>query len=111
MAAPCGSGAVSSPSRSVSVEERRLRGVDVVEPLGVPLFGAARVDAITTGLAEDDEEQHGDRNTLLPAVPLNIADAVATDVLRDGGADRRPAARASRRGPRPAGCAGSCGPS
>ncbi|MER5849000.1 PH domain-containing protein [Streptomyces sp. NPDC002012] len=70
-------------SRSVSIEERRLRGVDLVEPLGIRLFGAARVDAITTGLAKDDEEQHGDHNTLLPAAPRPVADTVAADVLRE----------------------------
>lgn len=70
-------------SRSVSIEERRLRGVDLVEPLGIRTFGAARVDAITTGLAKDDEEQHGDHNTLLPAAPRPVADAVAADVLRE----------------------------
>lgn len=70
-------------SRSVSIEERRLRGVDLVEPLGVRLMGAARLDAITTGLAEDDEEQHGSRNTLLPAVPRQLAGRVAADVLRE----------------------------
>ncbi|MGW2083679.1 PH domain-containing protein [Streptomyces sp. NPDC001880] len=70
-------------SRSVSIEERRLRGVDLVEPLGIRTFGAARLDAITTGLAKDDEEQHGDHNTLLPAAPRSVADAVAADVLRE----------------------------
>ncbi|MFF8912409.1 PH domain-containing protein [Streptomyces sp. NPDC015032] len=70
-------------SRSVSIEERRLRGVDLVEPLGIRLFGAARVDAITTGLAKDDDEEHGDHNTLLPAAPRSVADTVAADVLRE----------------------------
>ncbi|WP_335935962.1 PH domain-containing protein [Streptomyces sp. PTD5-9] len=70
-------------SRSVSIEERRLRGVDLVEPLGVRLFGAARVDAITTGLAKGDDEQHGDHNTLLPVAPRPVADAVAAGVLRE----------------------------
>ncbi|WP_406098098.1 PH domain-containing protein [Streptomyces sp. NBC_01013] len=70
-------------SRSVSIEERRLRGVDLVEPLGVRLLGAARVDAITTGLAKDDEEQRGDHNTLLPAAPRPVADAAAAAVLRE----------------------------
>ncbi|MGW0936379.1 PH domain-containing protein [Streptomyces sp. NPDC002666] len=70
-------------SRSVSIEERRLRGVDLVEPLGVRLLGAARIDAITTGLAKDDEEQHGDHNTLLPAAPRQVADAAAAAVLRE----------------------------
>ncbi|MFI9624117.1 PH domain-containing protein [Streptomyces sp. NPDC052042] len=70
-------------SRSVSIEERRLRGVDLVEPLGVRLFGAARVDAITTGLAKDGEEHHRAHDTLLPAAPRSVADAVAADVLRE----------------------------
>ncbi|MEU1347166.1 PH domain-containing protein [Streptomyces sp. NPDC005795] len=70
-------------SRSVSIEERRLRGVDLVEPLGVRLLGAARVDAITTGLAGDDEEQRGDHNTLLPAAPRPVADETAAAVLRE----------------------------
>ncbi|MFE5095842.1 PH domain-containing protein [Streptomyces sp. NPDC056638] len=70
-------------SRSVSIEERRLRGIDLVEPFGIRLFGAARIDAITTGLAKDDEEQHGDHNTLLPAAPRPVADTVAADVLRE----------------------------
>ncbi|MFF9649825.1 PH domain-containing protein [Streptomyces sp. NPDC014622] len=70
-------------SRSVSIEERRLRGVDLVEPLGVRLFGAARVDAITTGLAKDDEEGHRDQDTLLPVAPRSVADTVAADVLRE----------------------------
>lgn len=70
-------------SRSVSIEERRLRGVDLVEPLGVRLLGAARVDAITTGLARDDEEQRGDHNTLLPAAPRPVADETAAAVLRE----------------------------
>ncbi|MGW2593040.1 PH domain-containing protein [Streptomyces sp. NPDC001515] len=71
-------------SRSVSVEERRLRGVDLVEPLGVRLLGAARLDAITTGLAKDEEDQHGgDRNTLLPPAPRPLADGLAAAVLRE----------------------------
>ncbi|MEU1365983.1 PH domain-containing protein [Streptomyces sp. NPDC005803] len=70
-------------SRSVSIEERRLRGVDLVEPLGVRLLGAARIDAITTGLAKDDEEQHGGHHTLLPAVPRPVADQAAAAVLRE----------------------------
>ncbi|MEU0135982.1 PH domain-containing protein [Streptomyces sp. NPDC006296] len=70
-------------SRSLSVEERRLRGVHLVEPLGVRLAGAARVDAITTGLAKDEEAHGADHDTLLPAVPRPLADAVAAEVLRE----------------------------
>ncbi|MFK3733707.1 PH domain-containing protein [Streptomyces sp. NPDC088090] len=69
-------------ARSVTLEERRLRGVELVEPLGVRLCGAARIDAVATGLAEDDDEKHGDLKTLLPAAPRAVADRVAAEVLR-----------------------------
>ncbi|MFD4023577.1 PH domain-containing protein [Streptomyces sp. NPDC058576] len=87
-------------SRSISVEEARLRGVDLVEPLGVRLLGAARLDAITTGLAKDHEAKSADHNTLLPAVPRARADSVAADVLREAatptGAALTPHPRAAR---------------
>ncbi|MCI4043207.1 PH domain-containing protein [Streptomyces sp. TRM75563] len=87
-------------SRSISVEEARLRGVDLVEPLGVRLLGAARLDAITTGLAKDQEARNADHNTLLPAAPRTRADAVAADVLREEdtptGAALTPHPRAAR---------------
>jgi len=70
-------------SRSISVEEARLRGVDLVEPLGVRLVGAARLDAITTGLAKDNESRNADHNTVLPAVPRPLADSVAAAILRE----------------------------
>ncbi|MFE3123373.1 PH domain-containing protein [Streptomyces hydrogenans] len=70
-------------ARSVTLEERRLRGVELVEPLGVRLLGAARVDAVATGLAEDDDEKHTDLKTLLPAAPRAVADRVAAEVLRE----------------------------
>ncbi|RSS51906.1 PH domain-containing protein [Streptomyces sp. WAC01280] len=70
-------------ARSVSIEERRLRGIEVVEPLGVRLAGAARVDAVATGLAKDDGDKHSDLKTLLPAAPREIADRVAAQVLRE----------------------------
>ncbi|MGW7416482.1 PH domain-containing protein [Streptomyces sp. NPDC054863] len=70
-------------SRSISIEERRLRGVEVVEPLGVRLAGAARVDAVATGLAEGDSDKHADHKTLVPAVPKELADSVAARVLRE----------------------------
>ncbi|MET4925053.1 PH domain-containing protein [Streptomyces sp. PSRA5] len=70
-------------SRSVSIEERRLRGVELVEPLGVRLFGAARVDAVATGLTQDDEDKHTDLKTLLPVAPRAAADEVAARVLRE----------------------------
>jgi putative membrane protein len=71
-------------TRSISIEEARLRGVELVEPLGVRLSGAARVDAVATGMAaakSDDDKT--DRRTLLPAAPAGIARRVAADVLRE----------------------------
>ncbi|MFD5429813.1 PH domain-containing protein [Streptomyces sp. NPDC127084] len=70
-------------ARSLSIEERRLRGVELVEPLGVRLFGAARVDAVATGLANDEGDTHTDIKTLLPPVPRAVADRAVADVLRE----------------------------
>lgn len=70
-------------SRSTTVEEARLRGAERVEPLGVRLFGAARVDAITTGLAHDEEAKEASHSTLLPAVPRAVADRIVAAVLRE----------------------------
>ncbi|MFI8816506.1 MULTISPECIES: PH domain-containing protein [unclassified Streptomyces] len=70
-------------TRSISVEEARLHGVDLVEPLGVRLLGAARLDAITTGMAKDEDSKNADHNTLLPPVPRQLADSVAAEVLRE----------------------------
>ncbi|MBT2442398.1 PH domain-containing protein [Streptomyces sp. ISL-36] len=70
-------------ARSISIEERRLRGVELVEPLGVRMCGAARVDAVATGLVHDDEDKHADHKTLLPPAPRAVAERVAAQVLRE----------------------------
>lgn len=70
-------------TRSISVEERRLRGIELVEPLGVRGFGAARVDAIATGLAKEGDADHEDLHILLPVAPRAVADEVAALVLRE----------------------------
>ncbi len=70
-------------TRSISIEERRLRGVELVEPLGVRTLGAARVDAVATGLAADEDSRHADHKTLLPAAPRTTAERVAAHVLRE----------------------------
>ncbi|MCT4355058.1 PH domain-containing protein [Streptomyces sp. Je 1-79] len=70
-------------ARSISIEERRLRGVELVEPLGVRMCRAARVDAVATGIAEGEEDEHADHKTLLPAAPREVADRVAAQVLRE----------------------------
>ena len=70
-------------TRSISIEEDRLRGVDLVEPIGSRLAGAARVDAVATGLATKTEKDKAQHRTLLPAAPRAVADRVAADVLRE----------------------------
>lgn len=71
-------------TRSISIEQRRLRGVDLAEPLGSRPFGAARVDAVGTGIrkAEGDKKAVG-YSTLLPAAPRGTADRVAAGILRE----------------------------
>ena len=66
-------------TRSITLEEQRLRGVEVVEPLGARLAGAARVDAVATGMKRDDDKT--DSKTLLPAAPRAVAHDVAAKVL------------------------------
>ncbi|ANW20754.1 PH domain-containing protein [Streptomyces clavuligerus] len=68
--------------RSISLEERRLRGVELVEPLGVRLAGAARVDAVATGMGQDADAQGDDLEVLLPAAPRGVAGEVVARVLR-----------------------------
>ncbi|WP_053736090.1 PH domain-containing protein [Nocardia sp. NRRL S-836] len=64
-------------TRSVSVEEQRLRGVDIQEPLLVRAGRGAKAVAVTTGLGSK-----GESNLLLPPAPLSVAHQVARDVLR-----------------------------
>ncbi|HEY7594707.1 MAG TPA: PH domain-containing protein [Actinophytocola sp.] len=68
-------------TRSLSLEQRRLRGVDVFEALGSRLLGAARVDVVATGLQVRSDNERSDPKTLLPAAPLAVAHRVAVDVL------------------------------
>ncbi|MEV6238218.1 PH domain-containing protein [Lentzea sp. NPDC051838] len=64
-------------TRSVSVEEQRLRGVDIQEPLLVRLGKGAKLAAVTTGLGSK-----GESNLLLPPAPLSVAHEVSQDVLK-----------------------------
>ncbi|WP_420877840.1 PH domain-containing protein [Streptomyces agglomeratus] len=78
-------------TRSLSIEERRLRGLELVEPLGVRTMGAARVDAVATGLAAGEDSGHADHRTLLPAAPRDTAEAVAAYILREAASPTRTA--------------------
>jgi len=68
-------------TRSLSLEQRRLRGVDVFEAFGSRLLGAARVDVVATGLRTRSDNARSDPKTLLPAAPMRVAHRVAADVL------------------------------
>lgn len=79
-------------TRAVTIEERRLRGVEISEPLLLRLVRGARCIAITTGLRVGRGAERGG-SLLLPPGPREVAARVAGDVLRD----RRPLAAPLRR--------------
>ncbi|GAA2263010.1 PH domain-containing protein [Streptomyces amakusaensis] len=68
-------------TRSVTIEERRLRGVEVAEPLLLRWAGGARLKAVASGLGNDEE--NSSRSRLTPPVPHALALAVAADVLAE----------------------------
>lgn len=82
-------------TRSVTIEERRLRGVEVSEPLLLRAVRGARCIAITTGLRVGRGAERGG-SMLLPPAPLEMAVQVAGDVIGDR---RPPAAPLRRHGP------------
>jgi putative membrane protein len=70
-------------TRSVSLEERRLRGIELAEPLLLRWAGGARLNAVATGLKQKPEDHQPDNKTLLPPAPRAEAKRVATAVLRE----------------------------
>ena len=64
-------------TRETSIDEDRLSGVSVGEPLGLRLSGAARLSAIVTGL---DRQQQGS-SVLVPPAPRDVVAAVGAEVL------------------------------
>jgi putative membrane protein len=67
-------------TRSITIEERRLRGVEVSEPLLLRAVRGARCVAITTGLRVGRGAEHGG-SLLLPPAPRDEARRVAGLVL------------------------------
>jgi putative membrane protein len=63
-------------TRSVSVDEARLRGVEVQEPLLLRAGRGARATAVATGLGSK-----GESSLLLPPAPVSEAHRVAKEVL------------------------------
>ncbi|MET7337747.1 PH domain-containing protein [Nonomuraea sp. NPDC005650] len=60
-------------TRSLTLEERRLRGVEISEPLLLRLGGGARVKTIATGLGKADEHETEDAAALTPPLPRALA--------------------------------------
>jgi putative membrane protein len=66
-------------TRSTSIEERRLRGLERSEPLLLRLVGGARLQAIATGLRHRGAERGG--ALLVPPAPLRTVLEVEAKVL------------------------------
>ncbi|GAA3773683.1 PH domain-containing protein [Streptomyces coacervatus] len=66
-------------TRSVSIEERRLRGVELGETMLLRWAGGARLNAVASGLGDRDENSK--RRMLTPPAPRAEALRVAADVL------------------------------
>jgi putative membrane protein len=69
-------------ARATTIEERRLRGVEVSEPLLLRMAGGARLIAIATGLRVGRGAERGG-TLLLPPAPRAEVDRVAGEVLHD----------------------------
>ncbi|MFI0219986.1 PH domain-containing protein [Streptomyces lydicus] len=69
-------------TRSVTIERRRLRGIEISETLPLRLVRGARCSAITTGLRAGGGAEHGG-SLLLPPAPLTRAREVAAAVYGD----------------------------
>ncbi|MGI5160560.1 PH domain-containing protein [Microbispora sp. CA-102843] len=67
-------------TRATTIEERRLRGVEVSEPLLLRAVRGARLSAVTTGLRSAQGSQRGG-SLLLPPAPRADAVSVARLVL------------------------------
>ena len=80
-------------TRETSMDANRLRGVNVVEPLGLRLARGARLSAIVTGL---NREQQGS-STLVPPAPQERRPARGHRGARHGRARRHPAGRSRAR--------------
>jgi putative membrane protein len=64
-------------STETSLERRRVRGLEVSEPLGLRLAGAAKLTAIATGVSGDESS----RTMLAPVAPRAVIDEVGADVI------------------------------
>ena len=68
-------------TRETSIEEKRLRGVEVGEPLGLRLAGGSRLKAITTGLSRREDDRGS--AWLVPPAPRSVVAGAARAVVGD----------------------------
>ena len=68
-------------TRETTIDDVRLRGVVVGEPIGLRLAGAARASAIVTGL----DRGQASSAVLVPPAPREVVTRAAGDVLRTAG--------------------------
>jgi putative membrane protein len=68
-------------SRSISLDEARLRGVEVAEPLLLRAAGGGRLRAVTTGLAGADSSRGAGADALMPPAPRPDVQRVVSAVL------------------------------
>ncbi|MEU4521323.1 PH domain-containing protein [Amycolatopsis sp. NPDC024027] len=66
-------------TRQIAIDRRRVRGVEVTQPLPLRLFGAGRVEVIATGLGASDDDYTG-MQVVTPAVPRGEADRIAAAI-------------------------------
>ncbi|HEX2144392.1 MAG TPA: PH domain-containing protein [Glycomyces sp.] len=81
-------------ARSLSLEEERIRGIEIVEPLGVRTAGAGRLDVVAIGLKTDQDGS--DLSTLVPAAPLDHTLAAAEAVIGPVETDLTPHPKTAR---------------
>jgi putative membrane protein len=70
-------------TRSISLDEARLRGIEVAEPLLLRAAGGARLHAVTTGLVGAEESRGQGADALMPPAPAGQAQRVAAAVLTE----------------------------
>src|SRR4029077_8843153 len=80
-------------TRETSLDDARVSGVSIGEPLSLGLAGGARLSAIVTGLGRKEQGS----SVLVPPAPRDEVDRVAAEVLGSPGPVTTPLTRHGRR--------------
>ncbi|MEV4107415.1 PH domain-containing protein [Nonomuraea sp. NPDC049695] len=78
-------------TRSFTLEERRLRGAELLEPFMLRWGKGARLKAIASGLRQTLDGPRGGSGALLPPAPRRLAHETAASVLREAESPLLPA--------------------